>query len=64
MKLLKAKDVSQKTTFSIPHIHRLASEGKFPRPVKLSESRSGWLEEDVNKWIEACVRGRHLIKDD
>ena len=56
MKLLKAKEVATRTSFSIPHIHRLAREGKFPKPVKISENRNGWLEEDVNKWIEGRIR--------
>lgn len=56
MKLLKAKDVAAKTSFSIPHIHRMVREGKFPKPIKLSEARSGWLDSDVNAWIEKCIR--------
>ncbi len=56
MKLLKAKDVANKTSFSVPHIHRMAKDGKFPQPIKLSDSRKGWLEKDVDKWIEERVR--------
>ena len=52
MKLLKAKEVAARTSFSIPHIHRLAREGKFPKPIKISESRNGWLEEDVNNYTK------------
>ena len=58
MRLLKAKQVADKTSISIPHIRRLAREGKFPKPMKISECRSGWLEEDVDAWISECVR-RH-----
>lgn len=64
MKLLKAKDVSVLTTFSVPHIHRLAREGKFPKPIQISENRSGWLEEDINKWIQGCIRNHHLVRKD
>ena len=56
MKLLKAKDVAVKTSFSIPHIRRMAKEGKFPMPIQISEARSGWLETDVDQWIEDCIR--------
>ena len=61
MKLLKAKDVANKTSFSVPHIHRMAKDGKFPQPIKLSESRKGWLEKDVDKWIEECVRQHNVL---
>ena len=47
MKILKAKQVAEKTSISIPHIHRLARDGKFPKPIKLTESRSSWLEGDI-----------------
>jgi prophage regulatory protein len=56
MKLLKAKDVAVKTSFSIPHIRRMAKEGRFPMPIQISEARSGWLEEDVENWISECIR--------
>ena len=56
MKILKAKDVAERTSISIPHIRRLSREGKFPKPMKISEVRSGWLEEDVDAWISECVR--------
>ena len=56
MRILSAKEVAEKTSFSTGHLRRLAKENKFPKPVQISENRSGWLEEDVNKWIEGRIR--------
>lgn len=56
MKILNAKEVSKRTSFSVSHLRRLSKEDKFPKPVQLSEHRSGWLEEDVENWIGECVR--------
>ena len=56
MRILSAKEVADRTSFSTGHLRRLAKENKFPKPVQISESRSGWLEEDVNKWIEGRIR--------
>ena len=56
MRMLSAKEVAEKTSFSTGHLRRLAKENKFPKPVQISENRSGWLEEDVNKWIEGRIR--------
>ena len=56
MRILSAKEVAGKTSFSTGHLRRLAKENKFPKPVQISENRSGWLEEDVNKWIESRIR--------
>ena len=55
-KLLKAKDVSELTSISRSHLHRLAREGKFPKPIKIGENRSAWLESEVQEWISECVR--------
>lgn len=51
MRILKAKQVAEKTSISIPHINRMAREGEFPKSIKISESRQGWLEEDIDNWI-------------
>jgi len=56
MRILKAQQVSDLTSISRSHLHRLAREGKFPKSMKISQCRSGWLEEDVNAWISECVR--------
>ena len=55
MKILSAKDVAQKTSLSVPHIRRAAKANLFPAPVKLSESRLGWLEEEIDAWLKQTV---------
>ena len=56
MRILKAKEVPDRTSISIPHIRRLARDGKFPEPIPLTENRSGWLEADIDEWISERVR--------
>ena len=56
MRILSAKEVAEKTSFSTGHLRRLAKENKFPKPVQISENRSGWVEADVEKWIEGRIR--------
>ena len=51
MRILKASEVAARTSISVPHIRRMARHGKFPKPMKISECRSGWLEEDIEAWI-------------
>ena len=58
-KLLKAQDVADLTSMSRSHLHRLARDGKFPKPIKIGESRSAWLESDVQEWISECLRKHH-----
>ena len=54
MKILRAKEVSQKTSFSVGNIDRLARENKFPKAIQISEDRKGWLAFDIDDWIEKC----------
>ena len=62
MKILKAKEVAQKTSFSTAHLRRLAKENKFPKPVQISQNRSGWLEDDIDKWIEGRIRENRAVR--
>jgi len=56
MRILKAQQVSDLTSISRSHLHRMTREGNFPKSIKISQCRSGWLEEDVLTWISECVR--------
>ena len=41
--------------YSKPHLWRLWTAGKFPRPIKLSASRNVWSEAEIDTWIEATI---------
>ena len=56
MKILSAKAVAAKTSLSVPHIRRASKDGTFPKPIKLSEARMGWLEDDVDAWITNAIK--------
>jgi prophage regulatory protein len=58
MRILKASEVAARTSISVPHMRRMARRGQFPKAMKISECRSGWLEEEIDAWIATCVR-RH-----
>ena len=44
--------------YSKPHLWRLWTTGRFPKPTKLSASRNVWSEAEIDRWIEASFRGR------
>ena len=60
MKIIKLHDVKKLTTFSISTIYRLASQGKFPKPIKLAERSSGWVEQEVIDYIEERIERRRI----
>lgn len=52
------KQLVELTTLSRATIWRQCRANKFPRPVKLSGYRNGWLRKEVDAWVEARVEGR------
>jgi prophage regulatory protein len=55
MKIIKLHDVKKLTTFSVSTIYRLASQGKFPKPIKLAERSSGWLEYEILDYLDERI---------
>ena len=52
IKLSELKDI---VGLSRSSIYRMSSEGKFPKPIKLGERSSGWLQSEVEQWIEERI---------
>jgi len=47
----KLLDVKLITGLSRSSIYRMASEGKFPKPIKLGARSSGWLATEIDQWL-------------
>jgi prophage regulatory protein len=43
----------QKTGLSRSTIYALLSRGEFPKQIKLSPRTMGWLEGDIDLWIDS-----------
>ncbi len=61
-RLLRITDVSQKTTLAKSTIWLKMSQGKFPRPTKISDGINVWKESDIDAWIDAHFNQQ--LKDD
>jgi prophage regulatory protein len=57
-RLFKLKNVVEITGLSRSHLYSLAQKGGFPRPVKLTERSSAWVESEVQEWIESRIAQR------
>jgi prophage regulatory protein len=57
LKIIRIKQVTALTGFSKSYIYELAKKGLFPKSLKLIKGGAavGWLESDINQWIEDCV---------
>lgn len=40
------------------HLSRLAQQGKFPQPVRLSENRIAWVASEVRAWVAERAASR------
>ena len=54
-KLLKLNDVMAATGLSRSYIYALAQQGSFPKPIKLSERSSAWVQSELEEWIDSRI---------
>lgn len=54
--LLSIKQKSLRVCLSVSQIRRLVKAGQFPRPIKISPGRNGWLETDIETWVANLVK--------
>lgn len=52
MRILRLDEVKSKTGLSKSAIYSRVSQGTFPRPRALGPKASGWVESEIDKWIE------------
>lgn len=58
MKLLKTKEVEALTSLTRQRLWELRRAGKFPKPVRLTPRRVGYVEDEVLAWLAARVAER------
>ena len=50
--VLRIFEVSDRTGLPRSSIYAKIQAGDFPRPIKLGARSVGWLESDVNQWVD------------
>lgn len=62
--IINIKEVIQFTSISRAKIYEMINvdskyyDPTFPKPVRLSESRIGWVAVEVHQWIEVKIQSR------
>ncbi len=56
-KILRINDVKQKTGLSRSSIYAYIKEGKFPSSISIGPRSVGWLESDIEQWIDSRITG-------
>lgn len=62
--ILRFAEVRQKTGLCRAHVHSLAAQGRFPKPLKLVPGgrASGWLLSEIDAWIAERAAARNSDK--
>lgn len=54
--IIRLSDVKAATGLSVSTIYRLASEEKFPKPIKLGSRSSGWVASEIQQWLTDRIK--------
>lgn len=63
MRMLSKRQLKELVLYSPQHIARLEAAGKFPKRVRLGESRVGWIEAEVMDWLQQRIDERDKPTD-
>jgi prophage regulatory protein len=57
-RILREVEVVERVGLSADLIAQLEARGQFPRRVPLTSRRVGWVESEIERWIQARVADR------
>jgi prophage regulatory protein len=49
--IMRMKDVVKKIGLCRATIYTIISRGEFPRPIRIGERATGWLESELEAWL-------------
>ena len=54
-KFIRLPEVKNTTGLSRSSIYLRMSNGQFPQSISLGSRAIGWLESDIDNWLEQCI---------
>lgn len=57
-RILRRAEVQARTGLSRSSIYRGVQEGSFPKPVGLGPRMVGWVDAEIQAWIDARIESR------
>ena len=61
--ILRRKQVESRTGLSRSTIYLRIKEGSFPKPISLGARAVGWLESEVEEWLDNRIKqSRHVAQ--
>ena len=56
-RIVRASELPAYTGLRSTQIEALVQRGEFPKPVKLSARRKGWIESELISWQQSRISG-------
>lgn len=60
--VIRLESVKKRTGISRSNIYKLMSEGLFPKSISLGARAVGWIEAEINEWIEQRIESSRKSK--
>jgi prophage regulatory protein len=58
MRILRLKDVIEKTGLARATVYKHMAAGTFPKPIPLGGRSVGWVDSEVHSWILSAIQDR------
>lgn len=58
MKLIRIKEVMNRTGLARSTVYKYISENNFPKPIKLGSRAVAWVESEIEGWINEVIHER------
>jgi len=59
-RILRWPDVQERVGICRSHAHQLIAKNQFPAPIKLGARASGWIEAEIDTWLENRIAKSRL----
>ena len=56
--ILRRDEVERRTGYKHTTIYKKMADGEFPKTIRLGAKAVGWLESEVEAWLDARVEAR------
>jgi prophage regulatory protein len=60
MRILRLKDVIEKTGIARSTIYKYVDAGTFPEPIPLGGRSVGWVDSEIHNWIAEKIENRDI----
>lgn len=60
IRIIREPEVRRRTGLSHASIFRMREAGQFPQPVKVGARATGWLEHEINAWLQSRILAREV----